>query len=40
MFSLAASDSRVSKCSGPIDAFYRIEYRDYREALTSGRVKK
>jgi hypothetical protein len=26
--------------TGPIDVRYRIEYRDYREATTSGRIKR
>jgi hypothetical protein len=25
---------------GPFDVRYEIDYRDYREALTSGRIKK
>jgi hypothetical protein len=25
---------------GPFDVRYRLEYLDYREAITSGRIKK
>ncbi len=30
---------RATLATGPIDADYHLDYHDYREAVTSGRMK-